>query len=77
MIVITVEGDRGQGKTVTALRIVRDLRKLGMEVRYEGHSAAAVEELERLLEDGPDWLDIGLVPREFVVVDTCNVEAIR
>lgn len=69
MITITIEGDRGEGKTVTAVRIVRMLRSLGMDVRYKGVSEGREAKIEKLIRSRPDADELGTDHREFVVRD--------
>jgi hypothetical protein len=71
MITITVDGDRGEGKTTTALRIAAMLRSKGFAVEYRGSSKEATARLEAGLRD-PDLAELllaGQLPRTFLVKD--------
>jgi hypothetical protein len=52
MLVVTIEGNRGEGKTELAMAIAVFLRHCGCKVVYEGHqksdTAAVQKEIEAL-----------------------------
>lgn len=70
MITITVTGGRGEGKTLTALRVVEMLRGLGFKAEYHG----ATEYTTRLLRgltpvQREELFTESIDPREFQVID--------
>lgn len=74
MITIDVSGPRGEGKTVTAMRIVKLLRGLGFEVEYEGDTARHKSIIEGMMADGAatDLFAGSTLPREFLVRDVTH-----
>ncbi|HZZ80999.1 MAG TPA: hypothetical protein VFE62_21030 [Gemmataceae bacterium] len=69
-VTIRVAGPRGEGNTVTAMRIMAMLRSLGLSARYEGHMKAG--DIEAILKDDPSLPWAGVEPREFLVVDNSD-----
>lgn len=73
MITITIEGNRGEGKTVTAGRIVAYLRSMGFSVKYEARTRFTEECVEdHFKRDGGRF--VGSELREFLVRDVCERE---
>lgn len=66
MVTIAVSGE---GKTVTALRIVALLRAEGFEVEYRSKTAERTAAMEELLKKIPDLARFAKEPGRFLVRD--------
>ncbi len=74
MITITVNGPRGEGSTITSMRVTTWLRALGFEVEYRGHTELQTACIEDLLRNDRTVFDRATEPRQFLVLDTGSEE---
>jgi len=67
MLRVTVTGGRGEGKTVTAIRIARFLRLFGFQVSYRARTKGHTATINRIIDRG---LPIaGIDTKEIEVID--------
>ncbi|VTR99178.1 unnamed protein product [Gemmata massiliana] len=69
MITIQVSGPRGEGNTISAMRIVSWFRSFGFEVEYRGHTELQTACIEDLLRNDHTVFDRATEPRQFLVLD--------
>jgi nucleoside-triphosphatase THEP1 len=71
VIAITVTGGRGEGKTTTAILIVKALREAGFAVTYQGATTFGTETVREIIDTVPAHSIIaGCTPEiEYVVID--------
>lgn len=68
---ITIEGNRGEGKTTLAIMIQRMLEEAGHTVVYQSYSRDAEDNVVELKDSEEE---VGLDPTTITIIDDCRIE---